>query len=72
MKDKNLMVNLVETGAFGGKFMLHLLFDYHSSIWDAEPETSLLALTFSLNSHLAGLALNRIPQHSQNSLSVKK
>jgi hypothetical protein len=32
----------------------------------------LLALTFSLYSLLVGLALNRIPQHSQNSLSVKK
>jgi hypothetical protein len=28
-----------------------------------------LALTFSLYSLLAGLALNRIPQHSQNNLS---
>ena len=31
-----------------------------------------LDLNFSLNSLLVGLALNRIPQHSQNSLSVKK
>ena len=31
-----------------------------------------LALTFSLNSLLVGLALSRIPQHSQNNLSVKK
>jgi hypothetical protein len=31
-----------------------------------------IALTFSLNSLLVELALNRIPQHSQNSFSVKK
>jgi hypothetical protein len=31
-----------------------------------------LALTFSLNTLLVGLDLNRIPQHSQNNLSVKK
>jgi hypothetical protein len=31
-----------------------------------------LALTFSLNSLFARLALSRIPQHSQNNLSVKK
>jgi hypothetical protein len=37
-----------------------------------QPTNFFLALTFSLNSLLVGLALNRIPQHSQNSLSVKK
>jgi hypothetical protein len=31
-----------------------------------------LALTFSLYSLLLGLARSRIPQHSQNNLSVKK